>query len=468
MNREASAGRRTAASELAAHMAGIFGSSKRGAASSDRAESGSARPWYKSGWLRTVLYIILSLIIAMLIWGYVLMSQNPARQKTYSGVTPTFEAGGEADLIAKKLIVYGDVTEVLNDVSVTVSAPLRKISKITAKDITATVSLNDVRAAGTYELEVKAVCSGGTVVTVEPATVTVVIDDLASRSVPVTYAFTGELPEGYWHGEPTLLDATTTLEGARNVLSNVAKAVCYIELDNVTESVNRSVQLTLLDKEGQEVDSSGLKTIIPAVDVKMTVLPHKHVNITYEIADRESLSALLEITSEKLTYTSLDIAAEPEVLAQLTGVESDPVIIGGITDTGSYSFTLTLKGIPEGAVILGGVSANDIQLQLIVGERYSEQTFERVPISFVGELDQYAYGHSLDTVDVTVSGPVRLLQSFVSSDLTVIVNVEGRTPGIYDLDLEYMIRDVEKYGELEIALSASKVHVVIKARNAAL
>ena len=58
-----------------------------------------------------------------------------------------------------------------------------------------------------------------------------------------------------------------------------------------------------------------------------------------------------------------------------------------------------------------------------------------------------------------------LLQSFLSSDLTVIVNVEGRGPGAYDLDLEYTLSDVDKYGELEITLAASKVHVVVKPPN---
>lgn len=465
MKQEAGVKKRTAAGEIVSRMAGLFGSKRRAQSAAQGAGDGEKLPWYKREWFRTVLYIVLSLLIAMLLWGYVLMSQNPARIKTYTGVTPTFEAGGEADLIAKKLIVYGDIEEILKDVTVTVSAPLRNISKVTAKDIAATVSLADVRAAGTYDLEVKAVCSGGTVVSVEPSTVSVVIDDLASRSVPVTYAFSGELPEGYWHGEPTLLDATTTLEGARGVLANVSKAVCYIDLENVTESVNRSIQLTLLDNDGNEVDLAGLKTIIPAVDVKMTVLPHRHVTVEYEIADRDSLSALFEITGEKLTYPSLDIAAEPDVLASITSIDSDPVIIGGITDTGSYSFTLTLKGIPEGAVILGGVNANDIQLQLIVSERYSEQVFERVPISFVGETSDYVYGHSMENVDVTVRGPVKLLQSFLSSDLTVIVNVEGRGPGAYDLDLEYTLSDVDKYGELEITLAATKVHVVVKPPN---
>ena len=430
MKPQASAGKRSAGAEFFSHLSGVFNKSsgKVKAARAGKAEGEADLPWYKRTFFRRILYAVVSLIIATLIWGYVLMSQNPARQKTFSGVTPTFQSGGEADLTAKKLIVYGNVVDILKDVNVTVSAPLRNISKINVKDITATVSLNDVRAAGTYDLEVKATCSGGTVVSVEPSTVTVTIDDLASRSVPVTYAYTGELPEGYWHGEPTLLDATTTLDGARNVLEKVSKAVCYIDLDNVTESVYRSVQLTLLDKDGEEIDPTGLKTIIPAVDVRMTVLPHKHVNIEYEIADRDNLSALFEITSEKLTYTSLDIAAEPEVLAELTSVGSDPVSIGGIADPGSYSFTLTLKGLPEGAVLLGGVNANDIQLQLIVGERYAEQTFARVPISLVGRNDLYSYAPSISSSDVIVRGPLRLLQSFTSSNLTLLVNVEGRGP----------------------------------------
>ena len=68
----------------------------------------------------------------MLLWGYVLMTRNPLRTKTFQNVSISFESGSEADLMMRKLTVYGDVAKILEPVSVTVSAPLTDISKMIA------------------------------------------------------------------------------------------------------------------------------------------------------------------------------------------------------------------------------------------------------------------------------------------------------------------------------------------------
>ena len=57
---------------------------------------------------------ILSLVFAMLLWGYVLMTQNPQREKTISNVKVSIE--GEADLTTRKLTIRGDRSALLDDI----------------------------------------------------------------------------------------------------------------------------------------------------------------------------------------------------------------------------------------------------------------------------------------------------------------------------------------------------------------
>ena len=197
----------------------------------DRTALGERKPWYKIPIARRIIYFVLSLLLAVFLWGFVLMSQNPDREKTFNDVKLYFESGAEADLIARKLAVYGDLNEILESVSVTVSAPLTEVSKIDKSNITATVSLSNVHEAGTYTLEIRASSTVGTVKSVEPSTVELEIDDLVSLQVPVSYQFTGELPEGYWHDTPSLLSTTTTVEGAKTDIIRVTNAVCDIDLE---------------------------------------------------------------------------------------------------------------------------------------------------------------------------------------------------------------------------------------------
>ncbi|MBO4848879.1 MAG: hypothetical protein J5586_06985 [Clostridia bacterium] len=425
------------------------------------ASFGERKPWYKLPLARRIFYLVLSVLLAMFLWGYVLMTKNPDRTKTFTGVALSFESGAEADLLARKLTVYGDISKILDTVNVTVSAPLTEISKIKENNITATVNLNDVHSAGTYTLEIKATSTIGTVVGIDPSTIELTVDDIVSRTVPVTFDYTGELPEGYWHDMPTMLTTATTLEGAKTDLMNVSNAIFYIDLTNVTESINRSFPLSVIDKDGNEMDPSVFKNIIPAVSVQMNVLPHRHVPIVYDIADEDQLTDLLEVTGAGLNFESIDIAADPQVLASIESITSDPVHISGITEAGSYAFPLTLYGIPDDAVILGGVNPSTVQLTVIIGDRQVEQKLSDVPILFSGEDAALSYRYGFTTVDVVISGPARIVRDFLSSELIITVNVGGRGTGEYDLPLEYRFIDNELYAELDVRIAEPTVHVEI-------
>lgn len=419
-------------------------------------------PWYKLSLTKRIIYAVLSLLLAMLLWGYVLMTRNPPRTKTFQNVSLSFESGTEADLILRKLMVYGKVSDVLKPVAVTVSAPLTDISKIRENNITATVSLNDVPAAGTYSLEIKATSTIGTVVNIEPSTVEIEVDDIVSRLVSISYDFVGELPEGYWHDTPVLSDVTATIEGARSNIERVDKAICYIDLTGVTESINSLKLLSIIDTDGSEMDRSAFKTVIPSVSVQMNVLPHKHVMINYEIADIDQLPDIFEVQSVTLNYDSLDIAAPADVLASIDEINADPVYLSTVTSAESKTIPLSIHGIPEGAVVLPGGDPNNIQLTVVIADKQTEQLFRDVPIKFVGESENYTYKYAFDTVNVRLTGPARLIREILSSDFLIAVNVEGRGVGEYDLILESSIADTERFADIGIEILMSTVHVSIR------
>ncbi|MCR5809741.1 MAG: hypothetical protein K6G56_09345 [Clostridiales bacterium] len=422
---------------------------------------GERKPWYKLPLAKRIAYLVLSLLLAMLLWGYVLMTKNPDRTKVFGNIAVSFESGSEADLLARKYTVYGDPAEILKNVSVTVSAPLTEISKISDKNITATVSLNDIRDAGTYTLEIKAVSTIGTVVDVSPDKIEVTIDKLRSRAIPISYDFVGELPEGYWHDTPVLMTTVATVEGAQKDVAQVASAVCHIDLNNVISSINRSIPLEVLDQQGNEMDSSLFTNVIPAVTVEMTVLPHRHIPVVYEIADADQLPDIFEIQSESLNYEYLDIAAEGGALAELAQITAEPIYMGRVGDTGTYTYELRLQGIPADSYIINGADPNGVRLSVVVGEKNISQTFTEIPILFRGEGENFIYRYSQRTVTVYVSGPARAVQNFVTSSLNVILNVEGRGPGEYELYLEFSFTDPDLYADLEIEFETPTVFVTI-------
>lgn len=273
----------------------------------------------KNFFTKNIAIKVISLMFAILLWGYVLMTQNPPRVKTVTDVTVSIE--GEADLTTRKLTLRGDRAALLEDVSVRVRTELTSYADLSADDITASINLSRITSTGKHTVRIHAKSSSGDVVSVSPSQIEVEIDTLTTRNIPIEIHEEGELPEGYWAGDVQLDSATVLLEGPGTDLAKIVKAVGTIDLTNRTESLNQSIMLALYDKEGNVVEPSVLFGGMPAVVAKQEILPSKLVPIDVDgaIIGREELPENFEIASygTSLESTLVRIVGDADVIQKL-------------------------------------------------------------------------------------------------------------------------------------------------------
>ena len=165
-----------------------------------RNEPGKAGAFLKKLFLKNLGIKIASLVFATILWGVVLTVQNPNRVKPLTNVPVSFE--GSSDLLNRNLVVRGNPLKELGNITVRVSTPITNYMQLNADQISAYISLNKVTAAGTWSLPVNASVSvrptDTRVESVEPEKVTVEIDTLMTKTVPVEPYYEGTVPDGYW------------------------------------------------------------------------------------------------------------------------------------------------------------------------------------------------------------------------------------------------------------------------------
>lgn len=439
---------------------------KTGGASSDE-----SKPWSGVTLLRKIMLVLISLLCAMLLWGYVLMSQNPDRTKAFSGVSVALESGSEADLLSKNLMVYGNIADILKDVTVTVSAPMKDVTKLTANDINATVNFNDVHDPGVTRLTVRATSSSGAVINIDPAYFDVEIEQIVSRSIPVDSVLSGELPDGYWNGSPNITPRSITIKGAKRDIEDITGAICRIDLTGRTKSINRSVTLQLVNEEGENVDNAVLIESIPSVNLQMQILPYKEVAIEPDISD--DLMEGLEVKDVLLGSNTMVIACEQSVLDTIDKISTETVFLSDITGPGVYNYTLSLAGIPDDAVVIDGPASKTLRLTLIVSEAIEEKTFEGVSIRVTGSSRDLLYTYYLYNsngelgealvrlaADVTVTGPGSVLDRISASDIVLLLDVSGLGAGSRDIPLQLIWSDA--LSELSSIEHPEVIHVEIE------
>lgn len=417
--------------------------------------STSLKKWLKDLFSKNIMLKIISLVFAMLLWGYVLMMQDPVRIKTISNVTVNIE--GEADLIARRLIIRGN--KQFNDAVVKVKTQLTQYADLTADDITATINLAGVTEKGTYDITVSAKSSTGSVVSISPSEVTIEVDNLVSRRIPVEINLTGSLPDGYWAGDPVISRSEIDVEGAAEDIADIVKASADIDLTECTASINRAVTLTLYDKDGNVISSDLLLGTLPSVTVALNVENMKEVPV-------DTTSALLGVDELPVNYelVSCQIVAGPatvrlvgdaQTLESIDSISLEPIDITGMKESISQTSTMI---IPDGLSLLDD---DTVELYIEIREKSANVSFMELPIDVRGLGRKLDATLSQDAADVIISGRISLVNLLEREDVRLYIDLTDYKEGTYTVPIYVELPDDTMATELAKTLSVQSVTVVI-------
>ena len=412
----------------------------------------------KSFFTKNMALKVIALVFAVLLWGYVLTDQKPVRTKIIPEVSTSFD--GEAELIAQGFCVRGDRTEILKDVSVTVRAQITNYAYISASSINAIVSLRNISEARTYEIPIQATVGSalGTVQSITPATVEVEIDTLVTKTIPITTSFSGELPEGYW-ADMDALSATARLDitGPKTDIANITRGECVVDLNDRTSTIYSTFDVTFYDKNDVAVSKDIIVGTLPTSTVRLPIYPMKDVPVDVDSAlvGADNLAANHEIIKAVATPATVRLVGEQDVLDKIDSIQLSPIAVNGMNTTTTVTSDLIL---PDGVRLLDSAT---ISVLLEVREMVLSQTFEQLEIHVYGKQGSVKVAMDTSTVDLTIEGRYSLVSILMRSDVKVLVDVTGLSPGTYTLPLSVLVRDETATVELTTTLSVTEVNVTI-------
>lgn len=412
--------------------------------------------WLKGFFTKNLALKIVSLLFAMLIWGYVMVEVNPKRVKTITDVPISFS--GESSLHDRGLAVRGDRDDILRNVTVRVKVQLTDYTGLDASDISASVSLRPVNKADTYKLKIDATSSLGTVENVSPSEITIEVDELATMLVPIDVEYSGELPEGYWKSEPTLASQSINVSGPRDDVSTISKAICTIDLEDRTTSYNEAILLKYVDKNGDEIDTALFLDTLPSVVVKMDVMRivELPINAADAVLGADALPANYEVYDVVATPPTVRVVGSENALSGLTGIKIENIDVSGSTSSVQQNVVITA---PEGTTLL-----DDPNITVYVGirEKQDSAQFKGVPIETKGLGKKLTAELSATECDVSITGRTSLMKLLRRKDVSVYVDLTGLTAGTYKITPMVSLASKEMQTDLRWTVSLPEVTVTIK------
>ena len=368
---------------------------------------------------------IFAVVVAIVAWFAVSISQTPERNRTIVNVPVSINYEGSIP----QTLGLQRIGDTEFTVTVYVTGKNSKVQKLTADDFIATVSLNNVNQAKEYTLPIevtkKTEDADYRINSWSNTELTLTFDKIVTKQLTLEIS-TPKLSaaDGYILEKPYADTENFTVSGPQNVVNRIDR--CVMVLDNegeLTDSLTVTGTPTLLDKNGAAVTSEYLS--VEPGDVEVTVPVYRTKKLTLE---PQFVNVPKGFPLDKLRYTlsqnAIMVAAANDIVDN-----QDSVILGPIdfrtVDIGK-EMTLDVT-LPAGFLNTENVTSVTITFPTygLTSKTFSVPrnnfVFENMPSGFEAELTI----NQLENVKIV--GDSTVLNSMTSDDLVASIDLSQVT-----------------------------------------
>jgi YbbR domain-containing protein len=393
--------------------------------------------------------IVISLVMAVLLWAYVIGEVNPSAKEIIRNVPISF---AHTDMLAERGLAISAVSAEKIDIEVTGSRA--EIKNFNPQDIQAYVDMSSA-AKGENELSISVrVPSGISVTGKSMGKISVSVEPLTSKTVDVSIMYTGTFAE---HTEGTTIAIShpqVTVSGAESLVNIVEYARGTINASRVkTEETDITCELQPVNADGTPVDRVSLSQ--REAKVTSILSETKSVKLTVAVTDNSSDDSKRTTKAPE----SVLIAGRADKLRGVTAIAADTVDISNIAE--STEIPLEFSHLPEGVFISD--SNVDMVLKLTVeGQTNRKYTFTPDEINIDGKNSKFNYELSPDfKVEVMVRAVPDDLADIQKEILKVSVDVSQiKEEGSYELPVK-----VTCSSKADLTMTPSPDRALIKAEK---
>ncbi len=392
--------------------------------------------------------LVLSLVLALVIWLIAVNQENPLIKEQLAEAIPVTIVG-----VGEGLQPVQDLSK--ESVTLELRAPRTSWESMKNDDFRAVLDLTGL-GPGEHDVAVKVTRRDPqvSVLAVQRPELTVILDRLVEKEVPVQVEIMDGTAYGYDWQAPIYTPVTVTVSGPESQVQQVTKARAEIFLGNAKSQVERTQTLVPVDGQNRPVDGVA---VAPSGRVQV-VVPVEQWPGRKEVAVRIKLSgppaAGYRLSSVRSEPSTVVLQGDPDMLSQVPGyIETEPLDLAGATAdvrkrvalllpqevTADMDFVMATAGVSP---IEGGITVSEPLIVRGLGAGLSADT-------------------ALAEVDVILSGPMPLLESLNEDDVFTILDLTGLVQGTHSVEPAVLYPE----GIRVDGVIPETVEVVIKAPN---
>ncbi len=284
----------------------------------------------------TTINKILSVVIAILLWVFVIGEINPAKEQTFTGIPVQLR---NLEVLASSNLAIAGTTDYVVDVKVRGQRSV--IDNLLPEDIVAEADLFGYGQGQNYINVRVAIPENTELVEVRSQKIQVVIEELVAVSKPVRVEFVN-VPEGKEIGGMSIQPADVEVSGAKSLVGSVASAFGRVDVTGYERGRSNTVQMELQPINDGEAAVGNVRMSSQYADVTYTVMDRKEVPLVVPVEGEIGADKVL---SEKVVPETIWIRGTASALRDVEEITTEPVDVSRVADGAEVLLSPVL---PEG------------------------------------------------------------------------------------------------------------------------
>ena len=319
----------------------------------------------------------------------------------------------------------------LGDVGVTLRGAPGVADRVALSELRATFDVKSLSLGQTDPQDARVTVTvakdGVEVVDVTPATVSVRVERLISRVLLVQPRFANEPPAGARAGDAAVTPTEVRVSGPETDIGRITAVLGTVRFGDAQTDIETSTPAIPVDAAGVAID--GLQVEPAVVVVKVPVLPTATTRtVPVVFALRGVVAPGYWVVGVAMDPFAVTVRGDEQVLSTLDRIETLPIEIGDLSATRTLSVKLSL---PTGVTLL---KPTDVSVTVTVQPLTGTRVFSTA-IVVTGLAANQAADLDQTNVGVLLSGPVPTLAGLPPEQVVASIDVSGRGPGTYTIDV---------------------------------
>lgn len=228
---------------------------------------------------RNTMLKVFSLILAILLWAFVQLAQNP--EISYEVFEVPVVITGEAGINNEGFVVSNPPSNLTTNV--TISTKRSYLNSFDHSSLSAYVDVSNAKSAGDYSLPIRVRTSDPniSIISKSPANVSLYVDRIITVKKPIRISYNGNMEKDYYIDAKNveISPKEATIKVPELVAKDIHEIVVHLDMTDVTSDVAGQFTGVAVNAQGEEIMNKFLTITDEGINVQVPVLKRKTVPI---------------------------------------------------------------------------------------------------------------------------------------------------------------------------------------------